>query len=84
MDWNKAQSTLLENQNIMDSVKSKEQMNEFMNMFSNFIDIEKYNANKPTNVNVTLDGDASKMLKVLKIEDAKQFKATGLRSLKST
>jgi len=83
MDWNKAQSTLLENQNIMDSVKSKEQMNEFMNMFSNFIDIEKYNANKPTNVNVTLDGDASKMLKVLKIEDAKQFKATGLRSLKS-
>ena len=80
-DWNSAQANLLQNQNMMDAAQSKEQMNGFMNMFSQFIDIEKYNANKPSNVNVTLQGDASKMLKVLKVEDQKQSKATGLRSL---
>lgn len=75
-DWNSAQADLLADQNALDSVTSKNQMNEFMDSFKDYINIQKYNSKKPTNVNVTLQGDASKMLKVLKVEDAKQFKAT--------
>ena len=80
-NWNDAQAMFINDQNAMDAVQSKEQMNNFMNMFSDYVDVQKYNANQPTNVNVTLQGDASKMLKILKVEDSKQSKATGLRSL---
>lgn len=80
-NWNTAQANFLSDQNALDAVESKQQMNSFMDMFSDYVDIQKYNANQPTNVNVTLQGDASKMLKILKVEDSKQSKATGLRSL---
>lgn len=80
-NWNTAQANFLSDQNALDAVESKQQMNSFMDMFTDYVDIQKYNANQPTNVNVTLEGDASKMLKILKVEDSKQSKATGLRSL---
>lgn len=76
-DWSGAQTALSDKLNMENSLETKSQMNDFMGMFEKYLDIQQYNAEQPTNVNVTLEGDASKMLKLLKIEDLKQSKASG-------
>lgn len=57
-----------------DSVTNSDQMNKFLEKMGDYMDVQSYN--KDTNINVVLDGDAKKMLKVLKVEDNKQAKAT--------
>lgn len=67
----------------LDAVSTNEQMKSLMEKMNKYMDVQAYNAeNKQnvTNVNVTLEGDAKKMLKVMKVEDSKQSKATGLNA----
>ena len=57
----------------MDSVSMKHGIDEMMKKLQN--------NTKPIDVNVVLDGDAKKMLKVVKVENNKQYKATGVDQL---
>lgn len=77
-DWSKSQTALQDQLKANNALETKNQFNDFMGLMGQYMDIQQYNAEQPTNVNVTLEGDASKMLKILKIEDNKQSKATGL------
>lgn len=77
-DWSSSQAAMKDQLNTENALDMKNQMSEFMGMFGKYMDIQQYNADQPTNVNVTLEGDASKMLKILKIEDEKMSKATGI------
>ena len=59
----------------MDSVTQTDQMNKMMDQMSKYMAVQAYDKAAPTEVNVVLDGDAKKMLKVLKVENNKQEKA---------
>lgn len=65
----------------MDSVSMKNGFDEMMKKLQNYTDVQNYNNTKPIDVNVILDGDAKKMLKVVKVENNKQYKATGVDQL---
>lgn len=66
----------------MDSVTMQSNFDSMMSKMQDYMDVQNYNsANAKTNVNVILDGDAKKMLKVLKVENLKQTKATGVNQL---
>lgn len=68
--------------NGLDSVSYNDATNKLMDKMQTYMDIQSYNnAGNTTNINVTLDGDAKKMLKVLNIENIKQSKATGFNKL---
>ena len=64
-----------------DSVTQQEGMNKMLEKMQNYMDIQAYNNAANTNINVVLDGDAKKMLNVLKVENNKQVKATGVNKL---
>ena len=64
-----------------DSVTTTESMNAMMDKFKNYMDIQSYNNAQPTDINIVLEGDAKKMLKVLSTENVKQTKATGVNKL---
>ena len=76
-DWSANENMQANMANYESALDTKSQMNDFMGMFGKYLDIQQYNAEQPTNVNVTLEGDAGKMLKVLRVEDLKQAKASG-------
>lgn len=65
----------------MDAVSQNDMLSQFMGKMQNYMDVQSYNSSAATNVNITLDGDAKKMLKVLKVENLKQTKATGVNQL---
>lgn len=68
--------------NGMDAVTMQNGLDAMMKKMQNYIDVQNYNNNKPKdNVTVVLDGDAKKMLKVVKVENNKQYKATGVDQL---
>lgn len=77
-DWNSSQVALENKLNADSALENKMQLNSLMDGITKLINIEEYNAENPSNVNVTLAGDAGKMLKLLKIEDLKNSKASGL------
>lgn len=65
-----------------DSVTQADTMNKMMDKLQNYMDVESYNKETAdTNVNVTLDANAKKMLKVVKVENNKQSKATRVNQL---
>ena len=63
----------------MDSVSMQSNFDALMGKMQDYMNVQSYNSG--TKVNVTLEGDAKKMLKLLKVENLKQTKATGVNQL---
>lgn len=80
-DWSAAEKMKADSEEFMDSVLLKNKMSDMADSFKSYIGMANYNKNNPVQVNVALEGDASKMLKVLRAENSKQLKATGTSML---
>lgn len=66
----------------LDSVSMQRYLDGMQEQMQSYMDVQAYNnAGNNNNINVILDGDAKKMLKVVKIENNKQTKATNVNQL---
>jgi oligoribonuclease (3'-5' exoribonuclease) len=61
-----------------DSVTATNRMQEMMDKMTSYMSVQQYNANQKPDINVILEGDTKRFLKVAKIENNKQIKATGV------
>ena len=64
-----------------DSVSLNNNLEALNGKFDELITIEKFNAEKPTDVNIAMQGDTGKLFKAMRIENNKRTRTTGFNPL---
>ena len=82
-DWSSGQITLASDLRAQDAVETKGMFKDMQNKMTDLLHVETYNAQKETNVNVELKGDAKGLFDMVLFQDKKQLTATGISHMNS-
>lgn len=82
-DWSSGQITMAADLQTQDAVETKGIFKDMQNKMTDLLHVETYNAQKDTNVNVELKGDAKGLFDMVLFQDKKQMTATGISRMNS-